>query len=297
MKGGGLSIELRAAGWFLGPALSVILMFQLIPAGAAFLLSLTDFDLYTFAAPDTLRIVGLHNYQLLLQDGRFWLALRNTLYFVGLGGILTLGLSLGTALWLNQRFVRFRALLRTVYFAPVVTTLVAVAIVWRYIYHARYGLLNQGLQLLGLEPVDWLGDPRWALPSLVLMAVWKNYGYSLLIFMAALQAVPEELYDAARIDGAGCWQQFRHVTLPTLRPVVLLTGLVTANGYFQVFAEPYVMTGGGPLDATLTMVLLLYDQGFRWWRLGYAAALAFVLFVLMLLLSAVLLRLQRESQR
>ncbi|WP_161541067.1 carbohydrate ABC transporter permease [Rhodothermus marinus] len=297
MKDGGLSIELRVAGWFLGPALSVVLIFQLMPAGAAFLLSLTDFDLYTFAAPDTLRIVGLRNYQMLLQDGRFWLALRNTLYFVGLGGVLTLGLSLGTALWLNQRFVRFRALLRTVYFAPVVTTLVAVAIVWRYIYHARYGLLNQGLQLLGLEPVDWLGDPRWALPSLVLMAVWKNYGYSLLIFMAALQAVPEELYDAARIDGADLWQQFRHVTLPTLRPVVLLTGLVTANGYFQVFAEPYVMTGGGPLDATLTMVLLLYDQGFRWWRLGYAAALAFVLFVLMLLLSAVLLRLQREAQR
>ncbi|CAM3341008.1 carbohydrate ABC transporter permease [Rhodothermus bifroesti] len=286
--------ELRAATWFLAPALAVVLLFLFLPALAAWMLSLTDFDLYTFAEPAALRWVGLRNYLALLQDGRFWKALQNTLIFVGLGGLLTLCLALGAALWIHQRFVRWKAFWRMVYFAPVVTSLVAVAIVWRYLLHARYGLANQALAWLGLPPIDWLGDPQWALPALILMAVWKNYGYDLLIFLAALQAIPEELYDAARMDGASVWQQLRYVTLPALRPMIALAGLITANGYLQVFAEPYVMTQGGPLDATLTLVLLLYEQGFRWWRLGYAAALAFVLFVLMLGLSWMLWRQHRS---
>ncbi len=294
MKGPIAWAEVQAAAWFLTPALTVVLLFLFLPAFAAWILSLTDFDLYTFAEPTTLRWVGLRNYLALLQDGRFWHALQNTLIFVGLGGLLTLSLALAAALGIHQRFVRWKAFWRTVYFAPVVTSLVAVAIVWRYILHARYGLANRVFAGLGLPPIDWLGDPQVALPSLILMAVWKNYGYDLLIFLAALQAIPEELYDAARMDGAGVWQQFRYVTLPALRPMMALAGLITANGYLQVFAEPYVMTQGGPLDATLTLVLLLYEQGFRWWRLGYAAALAFVLFVLMLGVSWMLWRIQRR---
>src|SRR5690606_35729142 len=140
-----------------------------------------------------------------------------------------------------------------IYFVPFVTTLVAVAIVWRYLYHPRYGLLNAGLGLLGIPPVDWLGDPRWAMPAIILMAVWKSFGYNMLIFIAGLQSIPEELYEAAHLDGASAFQGFRHVTLPMLGPTLLFVSVITMIGYFQLFAEPYVMTQGGPLRATTSV--------------------------------------------
>jgi len=161
-----------------------------------------------------------------------------------------------------------------------VTTLVAVAVVWRYMYHPRYGLLNWMLALVGVGPVDWLGDPRWAMPAIILMAVWKNFGYNMLICIAGLQSIPEELYEAAALDGATPAQRFRHVTVPQLGPTLLFVGVVTMIGYFQLFAEPYVMTQGGPLRATTSLVLLMYEEGFRWWRMGAAAAIAFTLFAI-----------------
>ena len=163
----------------------------------------------------------------------------------------------------------------------VVTTVVAVAIIWRYLFHTRYGLINYALGHLGIGPIDWLGDPHWAMPALVLFAVWKNFGYNMIIFLAGLQSIPEELYEAARIDGASSWQQLRHVTLPSLAPVVLLVSVLTMAGYFQLFAEPYVMTQGGPLQSTVSVLYFMYEEGFKWWNLGFASAIAFVLFVLM----------------
>jgi multiple sugar transport system permease protein len=174
---------------------------------------------------------------------------------------------------------------RTIFFLPVVTTLVAVAVVWRFLYHPRVGLLNRALGGLGIPPVDWLGDPSLAMPAIIAMSIWKNFGFNMVIFVAGLQAIPERLYEAARLDGAGPWQQFRHVTLPMLLPTTSFVLLMTLIGSFQLFAEPYVMTQGGPGDATRSLVLLLYEQGFRWWSLGEAAALAFVLFAILLALT------------
>ncbi|HEY7638023.1 MAG TPA: sugar ABC transporter permease [Gemmatimonadales bacterium] len=286
--------ETGAAWLFLAPALILIGVFFFLPVGASLLLSFTDFDIYTIAHWQNVRFLGLRNYIELAQNATFWLAVRNTFYFVLVGGPLTLGASLAAALLVNSRLVRFKPFFRAVYFAPFVTTLVAVAIVWRSLYHPEYGLINYGLGLLGVGPINWLGDPLFAMPAIILLAVWKNFGYNMLILIAGLQAIPEELYEAAYLDGAGAWRQFRHVTLPMLGPTLVFVGLITMIGFFQVFAEPYVMTQGGPLRSTTSMVLLMYEEGFRWWRMGNAAAIAFVLFGLILGGMLLQRRLQRE---
>ncbi len=278
--------------WFVAPALGLIGVFFLLPVVASLVLSFTDFDIYAIADARHLRLVGADNYAGLLRDPRFWTALRNTLYFVLVGGPLSVAVSLGAALLVSARLARFRGFFRTVFFLPVVTTLVAVAVVWRYLYHPRFGLLNRGLALVGLGPIDWLGDPAWAMPAIILLAVWKNFGFNMIIFVAGLENVPERLYEAARIDGAGAWQQFRRVTLPMLAPTFVFVGVVTMIGYFQLFAEPYVMTQGGPADSTLSVVLLMYEEGFRWWTMGRGAAIAFVLFAVILAGTALQLRLR-----
>lgn len=279
--------------WFVLPALSVIGVFFVLPIVMALALSVTDFDVYAVADLANLRFVGLDNYRRLTSDPRFWRALGNTAVFVLAAGPLSVATSLGAALLLDAKLVRWKGLLRTLLFLPVVTTLVAVAVVWRYLYHPRTGLLNWLLGALGIPAIDWLGDPRFALPALVLLAVWKNFGFNMIIFLAALQGVPARLYEAARLDGAGWWQRFRHVTLPVLAPTFLFVGIITTVGYLQLFAEPYVMTRGGPNDATLSVVLLMYEEGFRWWNLGYASAMAFVLFAIVLVVTLAQVRLSR----
>ncbi len=280
----------RAAWWFVAPALLVIAVFFFLPIVAAFLISLTDFDIYALADLANLRFVGLGNYLKLLQTPMFWQALGNTLYFVVAGVPLSIAASLGAALLLHSRLARFKAFFRTALFAPVVTTLVAVAVIWRYMFNTRYGLLNYALGGLGIDPIDWLGDPHWAMPAIILFAVWKNFGYNMIIFLAGLQSIPEELYEAARIDGASVWRQFASVTLPMLSPVVMLVGILTIAGYFQLFAEPYVMTQGGPLQSTVSVLYFMYEEGFKWWNLGSASAVAFVLFLLIFAVTALQLR-------
>lgn len=287
--------EARAAVVFLAPALLVIGLFFLLPIGASVLLSLTDFDIYAIGDLGNARLVGLRNFARLVNDPLFWISLRNTFYFVFVGGPLTLGVALAAALLLNSRLTRGKSLFRTIFFAPYVTTLVAVAIVFRYLYHPRFGGLNRVLAFVGISPIDWLGDPRWAMPAIILLAVWKNFGYAMILFIAGLQAIPETLYEAARIDGAGRLDVFRKITLPMLAPTFLFLGIMTTIGYFQFFAEPYVMTGGGgPLNATLSTGLLMYKQGFRWWNMGYAAAVAVVLGLVILAFSALQLRIERK---
>lgn len=280
--------EARAALLFLTPAMALITLFFFLPVLGGFILSLTDFDLYSIGDLGNTRVVGAANYTSLLDNPLFWRALTNTLYFSFVGGPLTIAVALGAALLLNAKLARFKAFFRTIYFAPVVTTIVGVAIVWKYIYHPRVGLLNRMLDAVGIAGPDWLGDPRWAMPALILLAIWRGFGYATVIFLAGLQNVPEELYEAARIDGAGEWKQFIHVTVPQLGPTFVFVGIITAIGFLQVFAEPYVMTpDGGPLNATLTIVMLMYREGFRWWNMGYAAAVAFILFALVLLATVV----------
>ena len=286
-----------SAGWlFLAPALVLIGLFFFLPVVAALVLSFTDYDIYALGDSANARWVGLDNYLRLLRTPLFWTALQNTFYFALVGGPLSIGVSLAAALLVNAKLVRFKGFFRTVYFIPFVTTLVAVAIVWRYLYHPQYGLLNYVLGLLNLGPVDWLGDPKWAMPAIILLAVWKNFGYNMLIFIAGLQAIPEELYEAAHLDGASAWQRFRHVTIPMLGPTLLFVSVITMIGYFQLFAEPYVMTQGGPLRATTSVVLMMYEEGFRWWRMGFAAAVAFVLFLVILAATLVQFRVQRERE-
>jgi multiple sugar transport system permease protein len=278
------------AGWvFAAPALTVIAVFFGLPVVAAFALSLTDFDIYALADLHNLRFVGLGNYIGLLHNPLFWQALGNTFYFVGVGVPLSIAVSLGAALLLHSKLGRFRPFFRTAFFAPVVTTVVAVAVIWKYLFHTQYGLVNWALSYLHVDPVDWLGDPHWAMPTIILFAVWKNFGYNMIIFLAGLQAIPEDLYEAARIDGASRWRQFLHVTLPMLGPTLLLVGILTLAGYFQLFAEPYVMTQGGPLQSTVSVLYLMYEEGFKWWNLGNASAVAFLLFVLMSALTSGLL--------
>ena len=286
----------RAAYGFLAPALILIGIFFFLPVVASLLLSFTDFDIYAIGDFGNMRFVGLRNYVRLLDSPLFWTALKNTFYFALVGGPLTIAASLGAALLVNAPLVRLKSVFRTIYFAPFVTTLVAVAIVWRYLYHTRYGLLNYVLGMVGIGPIDWLGDPTWAMPAIILMAVWKNFGYNMLIFIAGLQSIPEELYEAARIDGADALRRFWYITLPSLGPTMLFVAVITMIGYFQLFVEPYVMTGGGPLRSTTSMVLLMYEEGFRWWRMGYAASVAFVLFIVILIATLVQLRLQRGRE-
>ncbi|HMM66360.1 MAG TPA: sugar ABC transporter permease [Dokdonella sp.] len=285
------------AGWlFVAPALIVIGVFFFVPVLAALLLSFTDFDLYALADTANLRFIGLGNYIDLLQTPMFWKSLGNTFYFVVVGVPLSIAVSLAAALLLDSKLARFKGLFRTALFAPVVTTIVAVAVIWRYFFHTRYGLVNYTLGFIGIEPIDWLGDADWSMPTIILFAVWKNFGYNMIILLAGLQAVPQELYEAARIDGASFWRQLRHITLPMLKPTMLLVAIITTSGYFQLFAEPYVMTRGGPLQSTTSVLYFMFEEGFRWWNLGRASAVAFLLFVLILGVTALMLRFGRRGE-
>jgi multiple sugar transport system permease protein len=269
----------RAAWGFIAPALIALAVFFVVPVVSSLLLSLTDFDIYALADLSNLRWIGLENYTRLLGNPLFWQAMKNTVLFAVFGVPLSIAASLGAALLLNARTVKWRPMWRVIFFAPFVTTLVATAVLWNYLLNTRYGVINWALTSIGLPAVDWLGDPATSIPAILLFVVWKTFGYNMLIFLAVLQTVPDELHEAARIDGAGSWSRFRHVTLPAIAPTLLLVSIISVAGFFQLFAEPYVMTQGGPAQSTVTVLYFMYEEGFKWWNLGSASAVAFVLFV------------------
>lgn len=285
-----------AAYFFLAPAISAILLFFFVPVIAALLMSFTDFDIYSLGDYSFLKFVGFKNYISLFHDPLFWTALKNTFYFVSVAGPLSILVSLVSAMLLNSKLVKFRGIFRLSYFIPVVTTLVAVAVVWRFVYHPRFGILNYFLSFFSIDPIDWLGDPIWAMPSIILMSVWKNFGYNMIIFIAGLQNIPEYLYEAAEIEGANRWQQFKSITLPMLAPTTLFVSIITMIGFFQIFAEPYIMTQGGPLNSTLSIVQYMYQEGFRWWNMGYSAAIAFTLFFIIFVGTIIQFKIQKSSE-
>ncbi|WP_294028714.1 carbohydrate ABC transporter permease [Sphingopyxis sp.] len=284
------------AGWAMSsPALAAILLFFVLPAIASLFLSFTDFDIYALADIENLRLVGLANYQRLLENPLFWKAMTNTLLLVAFGTPFIVTLSLFAAMLVNSRWLKWRPVWRVALFAPYVTTLVATAVVWRYLLHTRYGLLNYLLSFFGVPPIDWLGSPTASLPAILLFVGWKTFGYNMIIFLAALQTVPRELDEAARIDGANWLTRLRHVTLPAIGPTLLLVSVLTVAAMFQLFAEPYVMTQGGPAQSTVTILYFMYEEGFKWWNLGSGAAVAFLLFLCIMAVTLVQLRFAKRS--
>lgn len=285
-----------AAYFFLAPAISAIFIFFFLPVIAAFIISFTDFDIYALGNFASVRFIGLKNYIKLFEDPLFYTALKNTFYFVIVAGPLSIAVSLGAALLLNSKLIKYKSIFRLSYFIPVVTTLVAVAIVWRFIYHPKFGIINYILSLIGISPIDWLGEPSTAMPAIILMSVWKGFGYNMIIFIAGLQNIPEDLYEAASIEGATGWQKFKSITLPMLAPTTLFISIITMIGYFQLFAEPYVMTQGGPLNSTLSIVQFMYQEGFRWWNMGYSASIAFVLFFIIFIGTVIQFKVQKSTE-
>jgi multiple sugar transport system permease protein len=253
-------------------------------------MSVTDLRSTDLRHPFAVDFVGLRNYGRLFGDDLFLKAAGNTAIVVLAGVPLTVVAGLAAASALNSGLIRFRALFRVGFYLPVVTSIVAIAVVWRFLLDPEAGLVDNLLRAAGIGGPHWLTNPRLALPSLIVMTVWRNFGFLMVIFLAGLQAIPAELYESARLDGAGRWQQFRNVTLPLLRPTVLFGGVITGIGYLQVFEEPFVMTQGGPLSSTLSVSYHIYNQ-FGFGNYGYAAAASYVLFVAIVALSVVQFRL------
>ncbi len=283
------------AGW--GFALPFALLFLVFTAGpvvASFLMSVTDLRGTDLLDPFGVNVVGAENYLRLFGDEKFLTAAGNTAVFVVVGVPLTMALSLLVALGLNSGLVRFRTLFRVGYYLPVVTSIVAISVVWRFVLQPDTGLLNELLALVGIDGPNWLNDQAFALPTLIVMGAWRNLGFGMVIFLAGLQAIPKDLYEAATIDGARRFAQFRYLTLPMMRPTMLFVAVVTTIGYVQFFEEPFVMTQGGPLDSTLSMAYHTYNQ-FGFGNYGYASAMGYVLFVVVVLLSIAWFRLLRNN--
>ncbi|MFF0227236.1 carbohydrate ABC transporter permease [Streptomyces sp. NPDC004629] len=285
-------------GWlFSTPFLALFGVFMLFPIVATLVMSFTDFGARNVTRPLEAEFVGIDNYTRLFQDDTFRTALFNTGYFVVVGVPLTIVSGLLVAILLNNGIDRARTFFRVGFYAPVVTTIVAVAVVWRFVLDPSDGLVAAIASQLGVTAPDFLGSETWAMPSLIAMAVWRNLGTVMVLFIAGLQAIPAEVREAARLDGAGAFQELRRITVPLLRPTVLYATVITTIGYLNVFEEPFVMTQGGPSDATLTVSLDMYRQGFNFFHMGYASAMAYVLFVVIMGITVLQLRLLKDNTR
>jgi multiple sugar transport system permease protein len=275
------------------PFVAVFAVFMLVPLVSSFAMSFTDFRATDIRSPFAVDFVGLDQYAQLFTDATFLRSIGVTAFFVVVGIPVTMVTALALALALNSGRGRIVAFFRVGFYAPVVTSIVAVSVVWRYILQPD-GLLNTALAGLGIDGPNWLSDTTWALPSLVVMAVWRNVGTLMIIFLAGLQAVPEEVQEAAVMDGASPWRRLVSVTLPLLRPTLLLGSVLISVGFLQFFEEAFVMTRGGPLDSTLSVAYYTYRQ-FGFGEYGLASAASYVLFLAIALLSLLQFRLLRSK--
>ena len=282
--------DARAALAFLLPNGIGFVVFTVAPAIACFALSL-----YSWPLIGTSHFVGLGNYQTLFtKDPTFRAAVGNTFYFVAAYVPLNLLVSLGLAVWLRG-YSRGRRILRVIFFIPVLTPLVGDSVVWSLLYTNRNGLIDSVIHaVLGVQGPEWLSAPQWAMPCIIIMSVWQGFGYNMLLFTAGIHAVPEMYYDAARVDGASKWRTFRSVTVPLISPSLYFGIVMTVISSFQVFAQAYVLTNGGPGTSSTTIVLWLFEKGFNDYALGYASAIAWVLFVIVIIFTFIQLRLQRR---
>ena len=282
------------AAWVLAlPFVALFLAFTAGPVLASLLMSFTDFRITDASSPFAVEFLALDNYTKLIGDELFRKVALNTALYVVLGVPLTMGLALAVAVGLN-RVGRLKGLFRVGYYLPVVTSIVAVAVVWKFIFRENGGLLNTVLGWVGVDGFAWLDSTTLALPSVVVMSAWRNLGFLMVIFLAGLQTVPKEMYEASEIDGASAWQRFRYITLPALRPTLLFGAIITSIGYLQFFEEAFVMTSGGPLDATRSITFFTYDQ-FTFGNHGYAAAASYLLFLAVVVLTFIQFKLLGEK--
>lgn len=277
---------------FLAPVLLLFSVFTVFSVGYAFYLSFHEWNILEPQKP----YVGLDNYSRLIDDERFHQAVINTLYYVAGSVPLTMGIGLLVALLLNTQ-IRARGLFRALFYLPVLTPLVIASIVWKWVYNGDYGLLNYYLMELNLidEPLLWLSDKNLAMPAVIITSVWKGVGFAMVVYLAGLQSIPEDYYDAAKIDGATGWRRLKDITVPLLSPTTLFLLVVSVLGSFQVFTQIFIMTNGGPLGRTRTVVWYIYTTAFRDFNMGYAAAMAFALFAMMLVFTALQFRLLRAD--
>ena len=283
-------------GWlFALPWTTIFIIFMALPILASFVLSFTDFGLANLQNLFAVHFIGLQNYVHLVHDQTFLTSAMNTFIIVVIGVPLNIALSLLAAMGISRGVSALRTIFRVGYYLPVVTSFVAIAVVWRFLLDSDVGLVNNLLHLVGLPSPNWLGNPQLALLSIIFVIVWHNIGAGMIIFLAGLQGIDTALYEAAKIDGAGTLPLFRHITLPLLRPTLLFVTVLTSIGFLQAFQEPYVMTQGGPLNSTLTVQMYLYQQGFNFFNLGYASAIGYVLFVAIVILAFVQFRLLRSE--
>ena len=272
---------------FLSLSVLGLLVFTMLPILAAFGLG---FVKWTLLSPP--KWAGLTNFQRLLGDKYFWNALKNTFYYVAgvMPGIL---ISLLLAVLFNQK-LRFTTLYRTLYYLPTITMWVAIALVWRWLYSPQYGLVNWALNLIGIHGPSWLSDPHWAMPAQIFTSWWKGAGYNMVLLLAGLQGIPQIYYEAASIDGANWWQRFRHVTLPLLTPIIYFVMVMTFIGSFSVFAQIYIMTEGGPGQATTTIIYYLYNNAFKYFEIGYADVLAIAFFIIVFVFTIIQRQLEKR---
>jgi multiple sugar transport system permease protein len=283
----------RDAYAFLSPPLLLFSIFTVFALGFAFYLTFHEWNIIEPDRP----FVGLDNYEAMITDEKYLRSVINTFYFTGVSVPLSTGIGLLLALLLNLP-LRGRGILRTMIFLPYVTPFVVIAIVWKWLYNGDFGLFNYYLMQLRViaQPLHWLADKDLAMPSVIMMSVWSGVGFSMVVYLAALQAIPEQLYEAARVDGAGSLARLWYVTIPMLRPSTVFLLVIGIIGSFQVFTQIFIMTNGGPVERTTTVVFYIYQAAFKFFEFGYASTLAFGLFALVFVFTLIQLRLYRKAE-
>jgi ABC-type sugar transport system permease subunit len=295
VRGSGHHQTTPAGYVFAAPFLLIFTIFMALPILASFVMSFTNFGLGDLTAPLGATFVGFANYVALASDQTFRQAAVNTVLYTVLGVVATLAIGLAAAIGVNRALGRLRAVFRIGYYLPVVTSIVAIAVIWRFLLDPDYGLLNDVLRAFGMTSVSWLGNPNLALPTITAIVVWRNLGNAMVLFLAGLQGIPNEVYEAASIDGAGRWREFWSITWPLLASTTLFAAVMTTIGYLQIFEEPFVMTQGGPLNRTLSVSIYMYQQGFNFFHLGYASAIAYTMFVVIAAVTVLQFRLLRSQ--
>ncbi len=286
----------KAPFLFILPGVVLIVTFATLPILVAFVLGFTDMDLSGLVDFKLINFIGLKNYKEILLDEAFWTALKNTLYYVVVGVPAVVVLATLIAIAINFIAGKSEVWFRGIYYMPAITNIVAVSVVWMFIYNREFGILNYILGLFNIESIGWLSDPKFAKFSLVVLSVWRAIGLNMIIMLAAIKGIPSYLYEAANIDGLSMIQKFFKITVPQLKFAIFFVTVTTLIGWFRFFEEPFVMTNGGPLDSTLSISLYVYQQGFSLSEFGYASSISILLFIIIIVITAIQLRVRKKQE-